>query len=61
MSKAITWSRLFDKIGKQPLSITQHQNVQIKLNGELKECCLVFDSGTSFHLEVIQDEKENLV
>lgn len=61
MKKAITWCRLFDKIGKQPLSITQHRNVQIKINGELKDCGLVFDSGTSFHLEVIEDEKENMV
>lgn len=58
MGKSITWCNLWKKIGKQPLKITQHQNVQIKINGEMKDCCLVFDSGTSFHLELTEENNK---
>ena len=55
MNKPITWCQLWKRIGKQPLSITQHRNVQIKIDGQLKDCVLVYDSGTSFHLEVLNN------
>lgn len=55
MKKSITWLALWKRIGKQPLFRTQHSKVQILINGELKECALVFtDNGSKFHLEIAE-------
>ena len=54
MKKTITWFQLFHRIGKQPLKKTQHTKVQVLIDGELKECALVFtDNGSHFHLEPV--------
>jgi phosphatidate phosphatase PAH1 len=53
--RSISWCTLFDKIGKQPIHKTQHTKVQVLINGELKECALVFtDNGSNFHLEIVE-------
>ena len=53
-TKSITWSKLWRKIGKQPAYKTQNKKVEILIDGELKECALVFtDNGSKFHLEII--------
>ena len=54
-TKSITWARLWRKIGKQPIRKTQNKKVEILIDGELKECALVFtDSGSKFHLEIVE-------
>ena len=54
-NRPISWCSLFDKIGKQPIHKMQHTKVQVLINGELKECALVFtDNGGNFHLEIIE-------
>ena len=54
-NRPISWCSLFDKIGKQPIHKMQHTKVQVLINGELKECALVFtDNGSNFHLEIIE-------
>ena len=54
MKKAITWVQPFYRIGKHPLKKTQHTKVQVLIDGELKECTLVFtDNGSHFHLEPV--------
>lgn len=51
--KSISWYQLHKRIGKQPLDKTRNRKVQILINGELKDCALVFtNSGSNFHLEV---------
>lgn len=51
----ITWEKLWKQIGKQPIYKTQNKNVEILINGELKECALVFtESGANFHLEIVE-------
>ena len=53
-TKSITWERLWKRIGKQPAYKTQNKKVEILIDGELKECALVFtDNGSKFHLEII--------
>lgn len=57
MKKAITWYQLFKRISKQPIHKTQNNKVQILINGELKECSLVFtNNGSNFHLELAEKE-----
>lgn len=52
--KSITWYQLWKRIGKQPLHKTRNTKVQVLVNGELKECALVFtNNGSDFHLEVV--------
>lgn len=52
----MTWFQLFKRIGKQPLSATQHKDVTVKVNDELYTCKLVYtNNGNDWHLEV--DEK----
>lgn len=42
------------EFGKQPLYKTRNTKVKVLLNGELKECALVFiNNGFDFHLEVL--------
>ena len=54
-TKSITWARLWKRIGKQPAYKTQNKKVEILIDGELKECVLIFtDSGSNFHLEIAE-------
>ena len=54
-TKSITWAKLWRRIGKQPIRKTQNKKVEILIDGELKECALVFtDSGSKFHLEIAE-------
>lgn len=54
-TKSITWARLWKRIGKQPAYKTQNKKVEILIDGELKECALVFtDNGSKFHLEIAE-------
>lgn len=54
-TKSITWAKLWRRIGKQPAYKTQNKKVEILINGELKECTLIFtDSGSNFHLEIVE-------
>ena len=59
--KSISWYALGKRIGKQPIYKTQNTKAQVLIDGELKECALVFtNSGSDFHLEpvgkVVTDE-----
>lgn len=52
--KSISWYQLHKRIGKQDIHKTHNTKVQILVNGELKECALVFtNSGSDFHLEIV--------
>ena len=54
-TKSITWAKLWRRIGKQPIRKTQNKKVEILIDGELKECALVFtDNGSNFHLEIVE-------
>lgn len=58
MKKSISWYALWKRIGKQPIKKTRDTKVQVLVNGELKECSLVFtNNGSDFHLEIIGDDK----
>ena len=64
MKKSISWYQLWKRIGKQPMYKTQNTKVQVLINGELKECALIFtNNGNDFHLEpvgkVVAYEKKN--
>lgn len=51
---SVSWYQLWRKIGKQPLYKIMNNKVHVLINGELKECCLVFtNNGSDFHLEII--------
>lgn len=51
--KTISWYQLWKRIGVQPLYRTRGRKVQIEVNGELKECVLVFtNNGSDFYLKV---------
>ena len=59
--KSISWYQLYKRIGKQTLHKTRNTKVQMRIDGELKECALVFtNNGSDFHLEpvrkVVEDE-----
>ena len=52
--KPMTWYQLFHRIGKQTIHKTQNTKVQVMIDGELKECALVFtNNGSDFYLEVV--------
>ena len=52
--KSISWYQLYKRIGKQALHKTHNTKVQVLIDGELKECVLVFtNNGSDFHLEPI--------
>lgn len=52
--KSITCYQLWKKIGKQPLHKTRNTKVKVLVDGELKECALVFmNNGSDFHLEIV--------
>lgn len=51
---SITWYALWKRIGKQPLHKTRNTKVKVFVDGELKECALVFtNNGSDFHLEIV--------
>ena len=55
MKKSISWYQLYKRIGKQMLHKTRNTKVQVLIDGELKECVLVFtNSGSDFHLEPVR-------
>ena len=55
MKKSISWYQVDKIIGKQPLHKTLNTKVQILIDGELKECALVFtNNGSDFHLEPVK-------
>lgn len=43
------WSALYDKIGKQPLSVTQHTHVTAVIDGETVPLKLTFDEAHKMH------------
>lgn len=52
--KSISWYALHKRIGKQIIHKTRNTKVQVLVNGELKECALVFtNNGSDFHLEIV--------
>ena len=54
MKKSISWYALWKRIGKQPMYKTQNTKVHVLIDGELKECALVFmNNGSDFHLEPV--------
>ena len=55
MKKSISWYALWKRIGKQPMYKTQNTKVQVFIDGELKECAIVFtNNGSDFHLKPIK-------
>ena len=55
MKKSISWYQLYKRIGKQMLHKTRNTKVQVLIDGELKECALVFTNNSSdFHLEPVK-------
>ena len=55
MKKSISWYQLYKRIGKQPIYKTQNIKVHVLIDGELKECDLVFtNNGSDFHLELVK-------
>lgn len=51
--KPISWYQIYKRIGKQPMRKTTNTKVQVLVNGELRECALVFsNNGSDFHLEI---------
>ena len=58
MKKSISWYSLWKRIGKQPIYKTQNIKVQVLIDGELKECALVFtNNGSDFHLAPVRSVK----
>ena len=56
--KSISWYQLWKRIGNQTMYKTQNTKVQVLIDGELKECALVFiNSGSDFHLEPVKTVK----
>ena len=55
MKKSISWYQLYKSIGKQMLHKTRNTKVHVLIDGELKECALVFtNNGSDFHLEPVR-------
>lgn len=59
MKKSITWFKLWQRIGKQPLRDTRGKKVEFFMNGVKYEVALVFThNGSNWHLEptkVVED------
>lgn len=56
--KSISWYQLHKRIGNQTMYKTQNTKVQVLIDGELKECALVFtNNGSGFHLEPVKTVK----
>ena len=52
--KSISWYQLWNRIGNQTMYKTQNTKVKVLIDGELKECALVFtNNGSDFHLEPV--------
>ena len=61
MKKSISWYALWKRIGKQTIHKTQNTKVQVLIDGELKECALVFtNNGSDFHLEPVKQVFRNV-
>ena len=59
--KSISWYQLYKRLSKQTMYKTRNTKVQVLIDGELKECALVFiNNGSDFYLEPIGsvDKKE---
>lgn len=57
----MTWLQLYKRIGVQPLKRTRGKKVQVLINGELKECKLVYThNGSDFHLEIEGPKNEQI-
>ena len=55
IKKSISWYTLWKRIGKQPMHKTRNTRVQVLIDGELKECALVFtNNGSDFYLEIVE-------
>ena len=62
MSKTLNWYQLYKKIGRQTIRKTRNTKVQVLIDGELKECVLVFtNDGEEFHLEPVEKKETKLV
>ena len=49
----MTWFQLWKRIGKQPLRLTQHKDVTIRLEDGEHKCMIVYtDNGCDWHLEI---------
>ena len=49
----MTWFQLWKRIGKQPLRVTQHKDVTIKLPDGEHKCVIVYtNNGNDWHLEI---------
>ena len=60
MKKSISWYQLYKRIGKQTLHKTRNTKVHVLIDGELKECALVFtNSGSDFHLETVRSVNDD--
>lgn len=60
MKRSISWYQLYKRIGKQMLHKTRNTKVQVFIDGELKECALVFtNNGSDFHLEPVRKAVED--
>ena len=60
MNKSISWYQLYKRIGKQTLRKTRNIKVQVLIDGELKECVLVFtNNGSDFHLEQVRSMNDD--
>ena len=59
MKKSISWYQLWKRIGKQTMYKTQNTKAKVLIDGELKECALVFtNNGSDFHLEPVKTVKQ---
>lgn len=55
MKKSISWYALHKRIDKQTIHKTRNTKVQVLINGELRECALVYtNNGSDFHLEIVK-------
>ena len=58
--KSISWYQLWKRIGNQTMRKTQNTKVHVLIDGELKECALVFTkNGSDFHLEPVRKVVED--
>ena len=55
MKKSINVYQLWKRLVKQTIHKTRNTKVQVLIDGELKECALVFtNNGSDFHLEPVR-------
>ena len=53
IKKSISWYQLWKRIGKQPMYKTQNTKAHVLIDGELKECVVVFTNhGSDFRLQL---------